>query len=1146
MLFGAAIAAACIYLYGLFWLAARRDALAAEESLSDTQGALAPWYTRHTGAIYGLSLAVYCTSWTFYGGVGTAATSGLDYLPIYLGPILVFTLGFGIVRKILAQSKAQHSTSIADFLSARYGKSAGVAALVTIIASVGSLPYMALQLQSVGASLLTLSPEISDAVAADELVLIVAGLMALFAILFGSRRADQAGHNAGLVLTIAVEAVVKMVALIAVAGLALYLLFAEGGAPPAAASDPVFSGAQIDARFFTLTLIAACAALCLPRQFHMTFVEAEGERANPQMRWVFPAYLLITAAVIVPIVLAGLSALPAGTNPDSIVLALPLATENYTLAVLVFLGGFSASAGMIVIASVALSTMITNDLIAPVIFRKALKAGHDNTANSDRALLAARLLLVRRIVIAALLALAYMFYLGFGRIGSLAGLGTLAFAAAAQFAPGLVLGMMSETGNKCGMISGLAVGALAWLVLLIIPAATGAPPIVSIHPDTLVSGVILSLGANTLVYWVASAQWRPSLLDASQAAAFVGTPSPGERPKMVTNKRVADVRILLAQFVGKARADAAIANQSGLLRDSDLADGALIEMAERVISGTIGTSSARMLVASWSGGEAIPLPDVVAMFDETSKRLNFSGELLQIAIENIDTGVALVDADMRLVAWNTRYQEMFDLPDELVAVGRPIAALIRFNQRDSTLTPAAIEMYVERRLDHMRAGHRHRHESEQADGRIMRIVGSPAPGGGYVTSYTDVTADRRAEQALEEQVSQRTEQLREANEALAEATQSKTRFLAAASHDLIQPLNAARLFASALGEEVAGDSELKALVRDLDGSIMSADRLIRALLDISKLDSGGIEPRIEEVALDQVFEEIARDFVVQAEAKGIALRRVRTSAWVATDRTLLTSVLRNLVSNAIRYSSTGGVLLGVRRKGENITLCVHDTGRGIAEDDIARIFREFERGSSTDREGLGLGLAIVSRTSALLGTRVDVTSELGRGSRFSLSMPVSRWGSPMSIEAVARPLRTVKSARVLVVDNDSGVLTATSALLTRWDLDPVCASSLVSALDICPTPPDIVIMDYRLDGEERGDSVYSELCMAWKAQPPAILLTAEDSEETEFAAVAMGANRLLKPSSPAALRALLSTCLAQRSPVASRSTAQLAPHSALG
>lgn len=1143
MLFGAAIAAACLYLYWLFWLAARRDALAVVEA--NTELDADRWYTRHSGLIYGLGLAVYCTSWTFYGGVGTAAASGLDYLPIYLGPILVFTFGFGLVRKVLAQSKAQHSTSIADFLSARYGKSAAVAALVTIIATVGSLPYMALQLQSVGASLVTLSPEIVDTVAAGELVAMVAGLMALFAILFGSRRADHAGHNAGLVLTIAVEAVVKMIALIAVAGLALFVLLSDSEAASQTVAAPVFSVAQIDARFFILTLIAACAALCLPRQFHMTFVEAEGERATPHMQWVFPVYLLITAAVIVPIVIAGLSALPAGTNPDSIVLALPLANGNYALAILVFLGGFSASAGMIVVASVALSTMITNDLIAPVFFRKALKA-QDNAGSTDRALLAARLLMVRRLVIAALLALAYMFYLGFGRIGSLAGLGTLAFAAAAQFAPGLVLGMASESGNKCGMISGLIVGAIAWLVLLIIPAATGAPPVFSIHSDTLVSGVILSLGANTLAYWVGSAQWTPTLLDASQAAAFVGTPSPGTRPKLVTNKRVADVRILLIQFVGEARANAAIEAQPGYRRDADLADAALVEMAERVISGSIGTSSARMLIASWSGGEAIPLPDVVAMFDETSKRLNFSGDLLQIAIENIDTGVALVDADMKLVAWNTRYQEMFGLPDTMVQVGTPIGTLIRHNQRESGLSEDAISAYVEKRLDHMRAGHDHRHESEQTDGRIMRIVGSPAPGGGYVTSYTDITADRRAEQALEEKVAERTDQLREANEALAEATQSKTRFLAAASHDLIQPLNAARLFASALGEEVAGDAGRSALVRDLDGSIASADRLIRALLDISKLDSGGIEPKIEEVSLDQVFEEVAREFHVQAEAKGIALRRVRTSAWVSTDRTLLTSVLRNLVSNAIRYTEEGGVLLGVRRQEGTVALCVHDTGRGIAEEDIQRIFREFERGSSTDREGLGLGLAIVSRTTALLGTQVDVASEPTRGSRFSLAMPVLRWGEPIPLEKVNRPVRTVKEARVLVVDNDTAVLAATSALLTKWGLDPVCATSLLSALEVCPSAPDIAIMDYRLDGEERGDSVYGELCMAWRAQPPAILLTAEDSEETEFAAMAMDANRLLKPSSPAALRALISTCLAQIKPAKQRGQSQVAPHSATG
>lgn len=1142
MLFGAAIFAACLYLVGLFWLAAKRDALTAS---GDGAGYLT-WFTRHTGVIYGLSLAVYCTSWTFFGGVGTAATSGLDYLPIYLGPILVFTLGYGLVRKILAQSKAQHSTSIADFLSARYGKSASVAALVTIIATIGSLPYMALQLQSVGTSLLTLSPEISNAVAADELVLVVAGLMALFAILFGSRRADHAGNNAGLVLTIAVEAVVKLIALIAVAALAIFLLFAEGTAISVPPSNPIFSGAQIDARFFTLTLIAACAALCLPRQFHMTFVEAGDERVSPSMQWVFPAYLLITAAVIVPIVMAGLSALPAGTNPDSIVLALPLAQEKYALAVLVFIGGFSASAGMIVIASVALSTMITNDLIAPVVFRQTLKSDGANETGNKRAQLATRLLAIRRLVIGALLFFAYLAYLEMGRIGSLAGLGTLAFAAAAQFAPGLILGMVSESGTRNGMLAGLSVGAIAWFALLLWPTLSGEAPILAIHEDTLVSGVLLSLAANCAAYWLGSKLSKPTLLDAAQAAAFVGTPSPGTRTKFVTSKRVADVRILLAQFVGKARANSAIEALVGRRQDSDPADPTLIEMAERVISGTVGTSSARMLVASWSGGEAIPLPDVVAMFDETSKRLNFSGELLQIAIENIDTGVALVDADMALVAWNTRYQDMFGLPDAIVQVGTPISQLIRFNQRNSDLSDDEIEAYIERRLDHMRAGHHHRHESEQSDGRVMRIVGSPTPGGGYVTSYTDITADRRAEQALEDQVAKRTEELREVNEALSEATTSKTRFLAAASHDLIQPLNAARLFASALGEEVSHDQALKGLVRDLDGSIASADRLIRALLDISKLDSGGIVPRVEEVALDQVFEEVAREFAVQAEAKGITLRRVRTSAWVKADRTLLTSVLRNLVSNAIRYTQSGGVLLGVRRSGKEALLCVHDTGRGIADQDLSRIFQEFERGSSTDREGLGLGLAIVRRTSALLDTRIVTRSTVGKGSCFALSMPVHRWGAPMPIEAVDRPVRTIGDARVLVVDNEPAVLTATCALLSKWDLDPLSATSLHGAMELCPSPPDIVIMDYRLDGEERGDTVYGELCMAWKAQPPAILLTAEDSEETEFAAVAMDANRLLKPSSPAALRALISTCLIQRGRNRTLRKTQTAAQSALG
>ena len=1107
MMLGAALVAALIYLAGLFWIAAWRDRT------------VTPALTRHAGTIYGLSLAVYCTSWTFFGGVGTAATAGLDYLPIYLGPILVFTFGFGMVRRILAQAKAQHSTSIADFLSARYGKSASLAALVTVIATCGTLPYMALQLESVGATLLLLGPDLRTQVAADELVLIVAGLMGLFAILFGSRRADRAGDNAGLVLTIAVEAVVKLAALLAVGALALWLLL-TGDAPAAVATPALFAPDPVDARFVVLTAISATAILCLPRQFHMTFIEAPSERAGRAMRWVFPAYLALTAAVIVPVVLAAQTVLPAGTEPDTFVLALPLASEAPLLAILVFIGGFSAATGMIVVASVALSIMITNDLIAPLLLRRAL------AGRGDRSRVPGRLLLIRRMVIAALMAAAYTFYRGFAGITDLAGLGTLAFAAAAQFAPGLVLGILSQHGNRAGMLTGLGCGFALWLALLIWPGASGTAPFISIHPDPLVSGVILSLGANTALYWLVSALVRPSLLDQAQAAAFVGMPMPGQPPRHATAKRVGDVRALLTQFVGRERADAALAPLH--LRNGDPAGAGVLELAERVISGVIGTSSARMLVGSWAGGDPIPLPEVVAMFDETSRRLGFSADLLQTAIESIDQGIALVDGDMRLVAWNSRYQQIFDLPDGLVSVGTPIADLIRFNLARGALPEAEIAAQVERRLAYMRAGTEHRIERVQHDGRVLRIVGAPTPGGGYTTSYTDITADRLAEQALEDKVAVRTRQLSAANAALAQATQSKTRFLAAASHDLIQPLNAARLFASALGEEVAGRPALERLVADLDGSIVAADRLIRVLLEISKLDSGGVVPVPEPVSLGQLFEDVTREFALQAQAKGLRLRMVRTDAWVMADRALLTAVVRNLMSNAVRYTQTGGLLIGVRRRANAVLICIHDTGRGIAPADIERIFGEFERGASTDREGLGLGLAIVRRAARLLGVEIETTSTLGRGSRFAFAVQVlRREAAPVAAPAPARTARGLGSAQVLVVDNDPAVLAATAALLGKWGLTVTCAGNGAQAAAAMCRAPDIAIMDYRLNGDERGDAVYALLCEGWGTRPPAILLTAEASDETEAAATRMGANRLLKPAPPAALRALIATCLAQ-------------------
>lgn len=1118
MLIAIAIIASAFYLAGLFWIAAKRDRATSEIS------------PRQKSWIYGLSLAVYCTSWTFFGGVGTAATSGWQFLPIYLGPILVFTFGYGLIRRILAQAQAQHSTSIADFLSARYGKSAAVAALVTVIATLGSLPYMALQLQSVGASFVALDTSLEATIAMDEIVLAVAATMALFAILFGSRRADRAGDNAGLVFAIAIESVVKLLALLAIAIVAVFVLLD----PAVPAAPAVFELAQIDTRFVVLTGLAACAVLCLPRQFHMTFVEAPGEQSNAAMRWIFPAYLALTSLIIVPIVLGGVAALPADVPRDSIVMALPLALDNEALALLAFIGGLSASTGMIVIASVALSTMITNDLLAPVLFRRALKG------QGDRTRLTVRLLLVRRIVIGALLALAYLFYLGFGAAPSLAGLGTLAFAAVAHFAPGLLLGMLSRHGNRIGMLAGLATGFGLWFGLLIYPAASGSLPVWQIHPDPLVSGVVLSLGANIAIYWIGSSLFKPNLVDAAQAATFAGSGASGQYPAYTTRKRIADIRLLLTQVVGQERADSALAAMPGTYRDSDQADETIMAMAERTIAGVVGSSSSRMLVASWSGGEPVPLADVVAMIDETSKRLTFSADLLQIAIENIDQGVAVVDADMSLVAWNSRYIEMFDLPDNYAAVGTPIAELIRWNLLRDDTPELEIEAQIARRLDHMRAGRRHRMEREQADGTIMRIAGNPAPGGGYVTSYIDVTADRRAEQALEEKVAERTRQLSDVNAALERTTKSKTRFLAAASHDLIQPLNAARLFASALGEEIGDSEAARKLLVDLDGSITSADRLIRTLLDISKLDGGGIEPRLEVLSLDDILGDVMREFAGQAKAKGIALRCVRTSAWVETDRAFLASVLRNLTSNAIRYTDSGGLVLGVRRAGQGINLCVYDTGRGIAQEDLQRIFDEFQRAGAKDRDGLGLGLAIVRRIAGLLDLEVRTVSVEGRGSCFAVQMPVAQWQSVPQETRSRNASTRFANARILVVDNDPQARQASRALLERWQLDVVDAHGEAEALAAMAEAPDMVLMDYRLNDEARGDQVYEALARHWNARPPVILYTAESGDETALAAASLNAHRLLKPASPAALRSLIASTLAAREAQADQSATELA------
>ncbi len=1094
---------------------------------------MADFARRHKRAIFGLSLAVYCTSWTFYGAVGTAATSGWQFLPIYLGPIVMFTLFGPFVSRIMQAGKAQHSTSIADFLSARYGKSAWVAALVTIIALFGALPYMALQLKSVSQTMTALSPGLSNLLRGEEVAITVAAAMAAFAMLFGTGRIDLTQHNRGVVIAIAFEAVVKLVALVTMGVFAAILLMTETPTGTASAiAGQAFSVEQFDARFIVMTFLGAMAILCLPRQFHMLVVEAREDRLTRSGRWLFPAYLAVVCLCIVPIMLTGKALLSADAPAEMHMLQLPLSYGADWLALLAFIGGFSASTGMIIVTSIALSSMITNDLIVPLFFRSQIRR------RGEVQVLGNALINARRLVIAILLALAYAYHRSVGSGATLAGLGEIAFAGAAQFAPGLLLGFFWRKSNRAGMIAGLLGGFATWLMLLAMPVFGPdiVPPVVG--SDPLVSGVVLSLSANVLLFVVFSIAAEPNLLDRVQAVAFVDRSQADlGRSRIATNTRVVDFRLLLEQFVGEGTARDAL-NRLRLVtarpyHDTDAPDPDLIDTVERLISSIIGSSSARALVQSTLEGEPVSVERVVAMFDETSQRLQFGSDLLQIAIENIDQGISVVDSEQRLVAWNTRYRDMFDLPTELVEVGRPISELIRFNMRMLGTPEEAVEREVTKRLYHLRAGRRHSTERELPDGRVLRILGNAAPGGGYVTTYTDITADRKAEAALENKVRERTEQLVEANRALEAATKSKTRFLAAASHDLVQPMNAARLFSSALAEDIGPERRHEtALLAQIDRSIETADRLLRALLDISRLDGGKARVEPQKFAIDTVFEEIENQFAVQAEAKGLGLVVRRSGLWLETDRGLFISVLQNLVTNAVRYTDEGRILVAARKRGEFAEIVVADQGRGIAEEDVPRIFEEFTRvgerrsDEGPEQTGLGLGLAIVRRIAAMLGTDIKTRSQLGRGTAFRFRLPAAEPGQVAAPPPRTRaPVSAGQSREVVCIDNDVGGLGAVCALLERWGFH-VSGAAGPEGVDT-GNAPDLVLLDYRLDDGLTGDVAYDLLCARWGTRPHAILLTAEETAETKAAAERMGAERMIKPPSPPALRALVNALLSQ-------------------
>jgi Na+/proline symporter/CheY-like chemotaxis protein len=1119
--------------------------------------------------IYPLSLAIYCTSWTFFGSVGSASRTGYEFLTIYIGPVLMIGLFSPLLVRIVRLAKTQNITSIADFIAARYGKGQTVAATVALIAIVGTIPYIALQLKAVSSSLETILAHITQTgdvtrPLLGDIALFVALSMATFAVLFGTRHIDATEHQDGLMLAIATESIVKLFAFLAVGIFVTFWMFGGPGA--------LFEAARLSPRtaalfaheppFDTLvvtTLLSFVAIILLPRQFHVAVVENNNEDEIKRAAWLFPLYLVLINLFVVPIALAGLLTFPAGTvDSDMFVLALPLQTGSNILTIAAFVGGLSAATAMVIVESVALSIMVSNDLIMPLVLQRrgALLSGRENVGSL--------LLTVRRLSIFAILLLAYLYYRLAGD-AQLFAIGILAFAAIAQLAPAFFGGLFWRRATAGGAIAGMTAGILVWAYTLLLPTfadigvvgqrilTDGPWGLTMLRPQhlfglelsPLVHGVGWSLAINLLGYIGFSLRREPTAIERLQANTFVPsdlTPIAPSFRLWRSSVTVEELITTIARYLGEERTRTAFESFAATHRISlepkDEADFRLVRYAEHILASAIGGASSRLVLSLLLRKRTVSTKAALKLLDDANAAIQYNREILQTALDHVRQGIAVFDKELQLICWNRQFGEILDLPPSLIRVGIGLADILRFNNRRGNVSPERIEQFVQAQIERYIAGNEPFLE-RFAEDVVIEVRANRMPDGGIVTTFTDITASveaaealERSNETLERRVRERTEELTLLNVALARAKGeadaaniSKTRFLAAASHDILQPLNAARLYVTSLIERQGGRDDRR-LIDNIDASLEAVEEIFGALLDMSRLDTGAMRPEFTSFRIDELMRQIELEFAPLAAAKGIELKYVACSLVVRSDRRLLRRLVQNLVSNAIKYTPTGRVLIGCRRRGDRLRIDVYDTGVGIPESKRRDIFVEFHRLEQGARiaRGLGLGLSIVERVARVLGSAIELESAADGGSHFAVAVPLS---NAAPVELPARDDRRIDPGQLagttaLCIDNEPSVLDGMETLLHGWGCEVIKAPDLdtaLAAIAASPAMPNGLLIDYHLD---HGNGI--EAIVALRARCgdlPAILLTADRSPAVREQARAEGIQVLHKPIKPAALRALL-------------------------
>ncbi|WP_041713663.1 PAS domain-containing hybrid sensor histidine kinase/response regulator [Paraglaciecola sp. T6c] len=1097
--------------------------------------------------IYSLALGVHCTSWAFFGTTTQAAHYGWAFIPTYMGVICVFLFAHPILRRVANVCHQHNISSLADFLSLRYDKSHFLAALVTLLCFIGVVPYIALQLDAVTGGIRVVTG--ADNLWPDGVGFYVAVLMAIFAVLFGTRSLNLTDKHPGLMFTVAFESVVKLAGLVIVGLFVCYSLY-----------DGVFDllgKAQLHQRasetinadsgvwvYASQMLLGVCSMFCLPRQFHINFIENNGDKEITTARWLFPLYLLGMTLFVLPIALAGHMLFPEGSvSTDTYALALPVASGNAWVTIIAFIGGLAAATSMIIVATLAMGVMISNNIATPLWLTLQLRTQQRHRLKPSS------ILLIRRATVLVVLGVAYFYHVNISQSASLVQSGVIAIALLSQTFPILLLGLYWKRGTRLAAQLALASGFLCWAYWLLWPSITASYYFNDAPSDIqLAQGFVFSLGVNIVCFFLVSFIQGMRSQNMVHDAITHNTQPFGHAVK-VSNL------LTITERVWGAERHQALLDKLTPVQLAGYASPKLLSTIESELAGQVGSASARILLSAIGEKRDVELSELVELVEEASQTFQFNHELLQSSVENIQQGIVVLDRELNLLAWNQRYVELFNYPRGFVQVGMSIYQLLEFNAKrglfghNADTGQSNIEMEIKKRVAFMQLGSAYKYVRHQENGQVIELNGRPLPGGGFVTTYSDITEyiniQQQLEQAktsLESRVQERTEQLQIANIDLEKARRdaesandSKTKFLAAAGHDLMQPFNAASLFAAMLKQK-SPPGEMAEMSSNLVDSLSNAESLLSMLLDMTRLESGALTPHVQTFPLDSILRPMLNEFSVLAEQKKLRVTYVRANLCVISDPKLLRRIIQNLLSNAIRYTDSGRILLGVKRQNGQARICVMDTGAGIAEDKQQEIFLEFHQlDSNPSAQGLGLGLTIVERISALLNHPVTLHSTLGKGTSFDIAVPIGNKQNN-SPKTAARGSNDVNlplhNKRVLIVDNEPQILDALQRLLVDWGATVIAAKDTKTALQLLNQPIDLMILDYQLDHGETGIDVAHAIRQVFIGEAglhiPSILNSARQDEQIRQQAIDEQMHYLPKPLKPLALKRLIKQLLAKK------------------